>query len=218
MSANKQPAKKSAKPPIISPDQLDKIHQANAANLIKKVKAGKTLTNDERKMLEGMAGTAPEMVSTSRLAQLFGINRKTVAEWRKDGRDVPDKAEGKEPLDDWRAWFAANPDAGYADHKPRKDRETLMCRKLEVEIEIKEIQLDEEKGKLIPIAQARESTRRIVTATRGEFLKLSNDLPPRLAGLNEAKMKGIVTKALHEILERLSTELAKRYEDMPDTE
>jgi hypothetical protein len=210
----------SAKPPVISPispEQIEKIKSADLKNIISKVKAGKTLSALERKIIDGYAGIEMpedgELVTTSRLADIFGINRKTIPEWRKEGKDVPEKIKGREPLTAWRAWFAANPDAGYSDRKPRQDRESLMCENIELRNKILNIEYEVAEKKLIPIAQARESVRRIITATRGEFLKLSNDLPPKLSGLSESKMKGIITSSLHRILESLSSELRKPYDE-----
>jgi hypothetical protein len=92
------------------------------------VKSGKTLTAAERKTLEQAAGSEdelpPELVTTTRLAELFQVNRKTIAQWRLEKRPgIPAKVGNKEPLAEWRAYFAANPSAGHYDGKPRKDRE-----------------------------------------------------------------------------------------------
>ena len=208
--------------PAISADMAEKIRNANLANLIKKVKSGKTLTAAESKLLERAAMPddilpPKELITTGRLAELFRINRKTIAQWRKENRaGVPDKDKGKEDVSAWRAWFAANPSAGNSDGKPRLDRETLLCEKLEVEIEIKKLQRDEEKRELIRVGEVRESIHRNVSAARSELIKMANDLPPRLAGLSESKIQSILRESVIELLTRLSVNALKPYEESDD--
>lgn len=67
-------------------------------------------------------------------------------------------------------------------------------------------------GEYIPKGQARESTTRIVSAARGELLKLVADLPPRLAGLSEAPAQKILREEIINVLTRLSDETSKLYQ------
>jgi phage terminase Nu1 subunit (DNA packaging protein) len=173
----------SAKPPIISPEQLDKIHQANAANLIKKVKSGKTLTSEERRILESMAGHDTETVTTSRLAEIFGVNRKSIAQWRKEGKNVPDKIGGKEPLAEWRKWFEENPDAGHFDGKPSKSREELLAVKVAVEIDLLEIRRDKERGKLIDREDVRVHFVKCASSMQAFLRKFEKEIPVICLGL-----------------------------------
>ena len=208
MSAKKAPAKK-ASPPRLTTDQLDKIKHADVSNLIRKVKSGKTLTASERKMLEQAAqvddGPVPELVTTSRLAQIFQINRKTIAQWRSENRPgVPAKVGNKEPIAEWRAWFAANPSAGHFDGKPRRDRETLLCEKLEVEIEIKKIELEVESGKFVSQESQRADGQKLGVVLQGIIMKMSGDLTPVLAGRPAGEVKKAIDKYAREKLVELS--------------
>jgi hypothetical protein len=202
---------------IITGEQLDQIKRKDIANLIRKVKDGKSLSAAERKILERAAGEESsdgETVTTSRLAEIFQVNRKTIAGWRKDGREgIPAKIDGKEPLAQWRAWFAANPSAGHYDGKPRLDRETLLCEKLEVEIAIKKVEYEKEMGDLVQVGDVRESMTRVVSAARGEILKMASDLPPRMEGLSAAQMQKLIHAEIIAILSRLSDETSALYEE-----
>ena len=207
MSAKKAPAKKAS--PRLTTDQLDKIKHADVSNLIRKVKSGKTLTASERKMLEQAAqvddGPVPELVTTSRLAQIFQINRKTIAQWRSENRPgVPAKVGNKEPIAEWRAWFAANPSAGHFDGKPRRDRETLLCEKLEVEIEIKKIELEVESGKFVSQESQRADGQKLGVVLQGIIMKMSGDLTPVLAGRPAGEVKKAIDKYAREKLVELS--------------
>ena len=207
MSAKKAPAKKAS--PRLTTDQLDKIKHADVSNLIRKVKSGKTLTASERKMLEQAAqvddGPVPELVTTSRLAQIFQINRKTIAQWRLENRQgVPAKVGNKEPIAEWRAWFAGNPSAGHFDGKPRRDRETLLCEKLEVEIEIKKIELEVESGKFVSQESQRADGQKLGVILQGIIMKMSGDLTPVLAGRPAGEVKKAIDKYAREKLVELS--------------
>lgn len=201
------PAKRKDSSPKLTADQVDKIKSANLANLVKKVRAGKTLTAAESKLLDQEIGDSAGkmLVTTSRLAEIFGINRKTIAEWRKTKREgVPEKVGAKEDLDSWRSWFAANPDAGFGDMKPRRDRETLLCEKLEVEIAIKKIELEVESGKFVSLESQLAAGMQMGMVIKGIFLKLSSDLAPVLAGRPAGEIKTALDKYAREKLTELS--------------
>lgn len=63
-------------------------------------------------------------------------------------------------------------------------------------------------GEVIPRGQVQESVTRIVSVARAQLLKLASDVPPKLAGLNEAEMQTILRDEVIEILTTLSTELS----------
>ena len=213
MSAKKAPATKAA-PPRLTSDQLDKIKQADVSNLIRKVKSGKTLTAAERKTLEQAAGSEDELpselVTTTRLAELFQVNRKSIAQWRLEKRPgIPAKVGNKEPLAEWRSYFAANPSAGHYDGKPRKDRESLLASKVEVEIELLEIKRDRERGKLIARDEVDERDVRIAMALRGMLMRYEREIPALCLGLSLTQSMPLVkskTRELQTILADLTSE------------
>ena len=221
MSTNKTPAKK-ATPPRLTIDQLDKIKQADVANLIRKVKSGKTLSTSERKMLENAAMPdeelpARQLVTTSRLAELFGINRKTVAQWRLENKPgIPNKVDNKEDISAWRSWFAANPDAGHGDGKPRKDRETLLCEKLEIDIAIKDMHLDEMMGLLISRAEVLENMTKISTSLAAFIARAIADLPGIVEGLPRSKSAPIIKARLRELQTKFADSNSEFWKDHPE--
>jgi hypothetical protein len=176
----------------LTAETIEKLKSANMANLVRKIGAGKTLTAAESKLIEAASATAhdKELVTTSRLAEIFGINRKTLGEWRRVNReDIPAKIDDKEDLAAWRSWFAANPDAGFADKKPRADRETLLCEKLTIEIAIKRIELDESIGSVISSSDVEEGMAAIGSVMKSTLQRMENDCPPRLEGLTANEIK-----------------------------
>ena len=213
MSAKKAPAKKAA-PPRLTSDQLDKIKHADVSNLIRKVKSGKTLTAAERKTLEQAAESEdaqpPELVTTTRLAELFQVNRKSIAQWRLEKRPgIPAKVGNKEPLAEWRAYFAANPSTGHYDGKPRKDRESLLASKIEVEIDLLEIKRDRERGKLVPRAEVEELLVRIAMAMQSYLRRYEREIPALCLGLTLSQSTPLVkarTRELQDVLANTSTD------------
>lgn len=206
----------------LTPEQAEQIKSAQLANILRKVRSGKTLTAAEVKYLDD-ASEEPvpkeELVTTTRLAELFQINRKTIAQWRKEERPgIPEKVGNKENVAAWRSWFASNPEAGHSSGKPRRDRETLLCEKLEIEIDLKKIEREQELGHLVEIGAVEESMTRITSAARGELLKLVADMPPMLAGLGESAIQKVMKDAVDTILENLSNNMHEAYLDAKNPE
>ena len=201
-------------PPRLTTDQLDQIKHADLANLIRKVKAGKTLSPSERKMLESAAEADSsgelELVTLAKICQLFTITRKTIAQWRRNGMPgIPEKESGKENLREWRKFFASNPSAGHYDGKPRKDRESLLCEKLEVEIAIAKLKYDAACNELVSIAEVEDVLAAIGAAVKGAISRLEADLPPMLEGMKPAKMQLIVRDKCDEVLALLEDQSSK---------
>ena len=194
--------------PMLTGDQLDQIKKKDIANLIGKVRQGKSLTAAERKILESAAGTDHvelELVSITRIAELFQVSRKTIYQWRNEGRQgIPEKVGTKEDVAAWRSWFAANPSAGHYDGKPRRDRETLLCEKLEVEIDIKKIELEVESGKFVSQESQRADGQKLGLVLQGMLLKMAGDLTPVLAGRPAGEVKKAIDKYAREKLVELS--------------
>ena len=208
MTPAKRKAGRPKAAPMLTGDQLDQIKKKDIANLIGKVRQGKSLTAAERKILESAAGTdhvERELVSMTRLAELFQVSRKTIYQWRNEGRQgVPEKVGAKEDVAAWRSWFAANPSAGHYDGKPRRDRETLLCEKLEVEIDIKKIELEVESGKFVSQESQRADGQKLGLVLQGMLLKMAGDLTPVLAGRPAGEVKKAIDKYAREKLVELS--------------
>jgi len=205
------PKRKAGRPKsaaMLTGDQLDQIKKKDIANLIGKVRQGKSLTAAERKILESAAGTDHvelELVSITRIAELFQVSRKTIYQWRNEGRQgIPEKVGTKEDVAAWRSWFAANPSAGHYDGKPRRDRETLLCEKLEVEIDIKKIELEVESGKFVSQESQRADGQKLGLVLQGMMLKMAGDLAPVLAGRPAGEVKKAIDKYAREKLVELS--------------
>ena len=74
------------------------------------------------------------------------------------------------------------------------------------------VAVQQETRELVPAGEVREEITRAVSAARGELLKLSADLPPKLEGLQAAKMQPVIRAAIIETLTRLSDETGELYQ------
>lgn len=74
-----------------------------------------------------------------------------------------------------------------------------------------EIENAEREGRLIDAGQAQASANRCFSAARGEFMKLTNDLPGALVGLDAPQMQAVIREHIIEILTRLSDETSTLY-------
>ncbi len=61
-------------------------------------------------------------------------------------------------------------------------------------------------GELVESARVHQDILAMVSQAKGEFLKMANDLPPRLAGLDEPRIFKIIREEMIGVLTRLSDE------------
>jgi hypothetical protein len=192
---------------------VDKINQANLANILKKVKAGKVLTAAERKLIDGSSETPSELVPQKKIIEIFNITRKSIAQWRREGKEgVPIKEHGMENLAKWREFFASNPDAGFFDGKPRQDRESLLCEKLIIEIECKKLELKKLEESTIDMVDVQNAFYKLGSVIRAGLLRMQADLPPALEGQSPSRMANIIGEAAETLLNELSEREAELWQ------
>ncbi len=108
---------------------LDKLKSKELANAIRKLHAGKTLTNAERALLAQSAdapllksGFAPNW---NELATALGVSRKALKNWRDDPRYTPQlpvaRADGRHDVAAWAAFMVQHNLADSAQHVPLDD-------------------------------------------------------------------------------------------------
>lgn len=181
------------------------IKQADISNLMRKVKNGKTLTAAERKLIDELNVSPSDLVPQKKICEIFRITRKSIAQWRREGKEgVPEKENEQENLTKWREFFASNPDAGFFDGKPRIDRESLLCRKLEIEIECKKIELKKLKDTCIDMIDVQNAFYKLGAVMRAGIMRMQADLPPMMEGQSPSGMAKIIGESAEKILTELS--------------
>lgn len=198
----------------LTPEQASKLHAANLSNIVKKVKAGKVLTAYEQKQLAAATKESDDLVPQKNICEIFSITRKTIAQWRREGKDgVPKKETGGENLKKWREFFSSNPDAGFFDGKPRSDRESLLCQKLEVEIEIAKLKKSRLDGELISMSDVNDGMAAIGAVLRAAIARLQSDLPPILEGMSASQMSKRIEEAGSSMMSQMREMLEQKMDE-----
>lgn len=199
----------------ISKEDAEKLRKLQLRNIIQKVKDGKTLTAAEKKTLDEASdlGTERKLITQTELVKLYGITRKTFAKWRREGRDVPEKVNDKEDLDAWRSWFAANPDAGHHNGKPRADKESLQCDLLKIKIEQEKIELAIAQGKVFDAQHVKDLEYQIGLIVREAFLKLRNEAPPMCEGKSASQLVTYFDEFANQVLRAMADKQSELWDE-----
>lgn len=108
----------------------NRILEANLQNIAKKVAAGKTLTSSERALIEVQNGDSEisktYAESIVELAEILGVSRRTIGNWRKIKGSPKPTANGKHNISKWRQFIKKN---GLKEADTPED-EVLKSRKL----------------------------------------------------------------------------------------
>ena len=75
------------------------------------------------------------------------------------------------------------------------------------------VQVRQETKELVGVGEVRQSMTKVVSAARGELLKMSADLPPRVEGLSAPQIQRVIRDSVIEILARLADETSALYAD-----
>ena len=197
----RKPAVKKKLPEKLSPLQAQKTLDMEFANLAKKVRDGRTLTQAERVALHQYAnqgkdvggesgpGAPVDVVrSKTKLADALGVSRRTLQNhWNDPGRPNA-RSDGAYDLLSFRQWAIA---AGFGkaeemggEELPTKQE--LEARHLLVRIDIAQLNLAQKRKELIPRKDHRQGLRWLASI----FVNALDDLPERL-GLLGVSLEGV---------------------------
>ncbi len=193
MSGKKEP---------ITPEMAEKVLEADWKNLVKKVAGGKILTSAERDRLLAKAAGCDDSVLTvktyQQLAELIGVNVRTVNRWRKKAGAPEPLPGGQINIIAWREFVRAhNLKSGETDNL---DIEALKARKLLAEVEDREIRTAVLKGEYVPLEQVRQEWTSHVGKARALLeARLLNECPPILSGMDAVSIREELQKVLDEV-------------------
>jgi phage terminase Nu1 subunit (DNA packaging protein) len=215
------PAKKAAPSKPSSPitaDIAERLLRADLANIVRKVKSGKTLTAQERRTLQAASdgdddATAPAFVKNyTELAEILGVTRRTLQDWRKMEGAPQAASNGEHDVAAWQDFQrriggkgAAQPeDTEAEDGLPTEP--ILKRRKLLLFCREKEMQLAEKRGELIDVALVRATWAKKCAAANSLLRKrLENELPSELEGMEAADIYEELVKVVDEFNEVMSS-------------
>ncbi len=183
---------------------LDKILNKDLENIIKKASSGKTLTDAERARIKEFYGESqsPTYVKSAiELANILGVNRKTIARWKKNKSAPKPLPNGSYKVEDWQAFVKQN-----ELKEPESQEETqLKSRKLLAEVKQAEIKLKVMEGTYVSLERVRSIWLQHIGQVR-QILesRLLNELPPILTTLNAIEIREKLQDVLDESYKAIS--------------
>jgi hypothetical protein len=112
------------------------------------------------------------------------------------------------------AWYGMK----QATNQPSDDDSPAALRRkriayLDEQTRLLQFQIKQKEGELVEVSKVTEAALQCHSVTRGRLLRLPHELPSRLSGLPEPKMQKIIHEAIVEILQELSDNSLKLFEN-----
>lgn len=187
-------------------EQLEAIRKKEKANILKKVQSGGTLTQAERLILYGNRVDQKRYAKNqTELAELLGVDRKTIQRWRKEENFPKPMADGRYDIvavRDWRERTRSSSttnaeDLSKAEGEAR--RVWLQVEKLEHEIEVS-------KGEYISIEQAQADVAQMCSRARSILLAIPDTLAPLVIGKTPSQAQILIRKEIDNALNQISSD------------
>jgi hypothetical protein len=203
--------------PTPQPVDTSPIRRANVANIVKKLKAGKTLTAVEMKAIQDLEKERehlPESANQQEVAALLGITARGLRKIRTEHPDEAPKQlpDGKEDVRAWLAYVRSRP---IGPNKVKgTNREALLCRRIEKQIELQEIQIQRARGQLLDLAEVESLHAAIFgTATSTLRQRVENDLPLQMQNKTVPAMRAECRRIVDEVLKGIQKGIEAWAED-----
>jgi hypothetical protein len=133
------------------------------------------------------------VLTQQEMADLVGTSRESLRKWGKEGIDIADEAAVRAR--------AAQVDKRTANHE---DLAEVKLRKLKAEADLKEHELEVERGRYVSQESQRADGQKLGLVLQGMMLKMADDLTPILAGRPAGEVKKAIQKYTREKLVELS--------------
>ncbi len=152
----------------ITQDVAEKLRAKQIANVFAKVKAGKSITAAESRLLEEAAEDPKEIPlrTFTELSIALRISRRQLTEWNK----LPGAPKTK-LLSEWQAFIKEN-GLGFSDNKASHDREYWLTEKAQREVQKLDIQLARESGSVIDTVLAKDIINRQLNAQKVGYRRM----------------------------------------------
>ena len=184
----------------LSSVQADQILRANYRNLVKKVRAGRTLSAGEVNLLQAVQdGGRPDARTFARtqaeLAELLGVSRRTIQRAMKaSGRPEP-RPDGRHAVAAWRTFLEAR--GSFDDGSP--DATRLRARQILLQNERLELQLAVMRGEYVRAAEVERWGGELGAAVRKVVAQI-HLVAPSVVGLPVADAEARLKEVEDEIL------------------
>ena len=132
-------------------------------------------------------------LSQAEMAELVGTTQQTLRKWAKEGIDITDEAAVRARAEHVEKRVASN-----------EDMAEVKLRKLRAEADLKEHELEVERGRYVSQESQRADGQKLGLVLQGMMLKMAGDLTPILAGRPAGEVKKAIEKYAREKLVELS--------------
>lgn len=142
-----------------------------------------------------MKTTPPKKLTQSAIAEQAGISRQTLSSWKREGMDTsPENLEA----------VVERADLSQATGEISELILAARLRKLNAEADSKEFQLETEKGRWMLKSDAIAAAGVMAYASREQWERIENSLPPILEGKTAAQMASKLRGYIFDVLTDLS--------------
>jgi hypothetical protein len=194
----------------LTQEQRDLLLKKNHENIARKLAAGKTLTNTERRLLEAKPDpSGPDesdwVTSDSKLSAIFGPHRASFPRFRKHYPDAPQpRANGDHSVPAWRKFFTDHPEL----LTKAADKKTLTNLEIKEAIEAEKLRErkfknDHREGQYLPKEKTLSDIRDLTELLKNKLRSaLEDELPP----LIQNQPAPIIRTHMKELVDRLCRE------------
>ena len=132
-------------------------------------------------------------LTQQQMADLVGTSRESLRNWAKEGIDITDEEAVRARAAHVEKRVASN-----------EDMAEVKLRKLKAEADLKEHELEVERGRYVSQESQRADGQKLGLVLQGMMLKMAGDLTPVLAGRPAGEVKKAIDKYAREKLVELS--------------
>jgi Spy/CpxP family protein refolding chaperone len=197
---------------------VDKINQANLANILKKVKAGKVLTAQEQKAIaenkqdEEVDKKTP-LFTARQMTEALDVTAGRITQLKNDCVLVPVGSK-YDAIASMRAYVKKLRDKqkDIITFEGVPDIDESKARKEAAQAGLAELKLAEEKMEVVRIAEIDTRDAKIGAAVRAATMKRRSELPPILEGLSANQIAAILDERDRDFLEMLADQQSEFWE------
>lgn len=146
------------------------------------------------------------LLTKAQLSRFLQVDRETVSDWTRNGCPVQDTPKGERfELQSVMRWLYKRKTTARTERSEADARKA----KLEAEAKLKELEVAEREGALVPKATAIAAWRRVASSVRTALVALPGKLAPQMTDLaTPAAAQAVLEREVRGVLERLAGEYA----------
>jgi len=187
-------------------EMASKILKKNLLNIIRKVTEGKTLSSMELSQIQGLAdgntgdqGWAKNQVE---LADILGVERKTIQRWLKIKGCPQARSDGRYSIPDFREW-ASKTGRKIAEDDPDDERNKLEVRRLRTICERLDLELEVARGNYTANDELAREVFRMVATAKKVLEQMPSTLAPQVVGMKVAEAEKRIKDQVDEVIRKL---------------